>query len=164
MRYTFLFSIFFITCLGLAGCTKNSIYAETRELPDGVWNYPNLLNFEFEISDTLSVYNLDLEIEHSTDFPYQNLYSRIFTGFPSGNRLEKILSLELADKSGKWQGKCSGSRCKLNIPIQENAYFNQVGRYSLALEQYMRQDSLPGVFAVSLMVIKAEKERSRPKN
>ncbi len=164
MRYAVVIFMLFIIGFGLTSCSKNNVYNETLEIPGGVWNYPNVLQFDFEIRDTLSVYNLDLEIEHSPDFSYQNLYSRIFTGFPSGERLEKILSLELADKTGKWQGKCSSNHCKLNIPIQENAYFNQVGKYSLALEQYMRQDSLPGVFAVSLIIRKSGSERTLPEN
>lgn len=159
MRNTFQLNVLAALALFLGGCNSNIVYKASKEIPGGVWSYQDTLLFDFNIEDTLSVYNLNLEIEHSPEFSYQNLYTRIFTGFPSGDRARQVVSLELADKSGMWQGKCGKNKCLLKIPIQENAYFNQRGAYSMTIEQYMRQDNLPGVYGFTLSIEKQDRQR-----
>lgn len=133
-------------------CGKNYQYQKTYELEGEVWMYSDTLVFSFDIQDTTKIYNLYLQLDHSTDYAFQNLYTNIITNFPSGDRLEERLSLELANRAGIWMGTCGKNYCKLNIPIQENAYFNQLGQHSITLEQYMRQDSIPGIRNIKFML------------
>ena len=118
----------------------------------GEWSYADSLDFSFRIDDTLQLYDLWLEVEHAVDYPYQNLYTRIHTRFPSGQRLSEPLSLELADKVGRWYGDCSRNSCTLRIPIQQGAFFDQPGNYHITVEQYMRQDPVQGVRHVGFFV------------
>ncbi len=133
-------------------CGKNYQYQKSYDLEGEQWTYADSLSFSFDIQDTTKIYNLYLQLEHSTDYDYQNLYTYIHTQFPSGDRLDEKLSLQLANKAGYWEGKCGKKHCKLTIPIQENAYFNQLGTHSLILEQYMRMDSLPGIKSIAFML------------
>lgn len=145
----------------LLACDTGLHYQEEHAIPeDSGWTYADSLSFSFDIADTLALYDLILVVDHRTGYPYQNLYTRIHTIFPSGRRLSQVLSLELMDKVGYWQGDCRGERCSLRIPIQESAYFNETGTYSLRLEQYMRRDSLPGLDALSLEVRSTGEKRS----
>ena len=143
----------------LSSCGPNYLYEEDHEIDSTGWTYENILNFSFDIQDTLAVYNLFLEIEHSTDYAKQNLYTRISTTFPSGKKLEKILSLELADKSGFWLGDCGGKNCELRLPIQEGAFFNETGTYAIALEQYMRESPVQGIQEIGFKLEKTGDRR-----
>ncbi len=147
--YTTLFS--FLIFLFFA-CGETYFYEKTYELPDAQWSYNDTLHFEVDIEDTIKTYNLLLDIEHSVDYPYQNNYIYIHTHLPSGEHLGKQLSLDFAEKSGKWNGECSGDKCKLRMIIQPNAYFNQIGKHRFSIEQYMRTDSLSGIYALGLKV------------
>ena len=121
-------------------------------MPEQGWTYENPLHFTFNIRDTNKVYDLWVEIDHTTDFETQNLYTKLYTSFPDGRKTEKVVSLELASKAGAWQGACSNGSCKLRVPLQAQAYFNQTGEYTLTAEQYMRQDSLEGISAFRFMI------------
>jgi gliding motility-associated lipoprotein GldH len=133
-------------------CGKNYQYQKEYELEGEKWTYADSLEFAFDIQDTTKIYNLYLELDHSTSYAFQNLYTYIHTTFPSGERLDEKLSLEMANRAGVWLGKCSQDYCTLTIPIQENAYFNQQGSHTIMLEQYMRQDSLPGIKRIAFML------------
>ena len=143
----------------LQSCGKDYAYQKEYDIPQMTWDYMDTLNFNFEIEDTLTLYNLYLQIEHVEDYAYQNLYTKISTKFPEGELLEEVLSLELADKVGNWEGQCSGEVCKLTIPIQENAYFNTNGEYQITIEQFMRKSPLVGIRKIGFILEKTAKSK-----
>lgn len=159
--YSFPFSypLPFVLLLFLTACGPSYLYQETRDLPDVGWTYADSLSFDFTIDDTLSIYNLNVTVDHGTDYPYQNLYVRLHTRFPDGQRLTEQVSLELAGKAGNWLGDCDSEDCSLLIPIQTDAYFNQAGNYRLTIQQFMRRDTLAGVEAVTFGVEDTGKRR-----
>jgi len=143
----------------LSSCGSEAIYEKTSEISDGEWFYSDTLTYEVTIDDTLSIYNLYLDLEHSREYPFENMYVRIHTSFPSGESLSKQVSLELANEAGIWIGDCGGEVCNTTIPIQMGAYFNQTGTYSFKLEQYMRRNPLPGVNSITLRIEEAEEQK-----
>jgi len=153
------YSLFFGFILSLSACGPNYHFSESVAIPDENWTYGNPIDFQFQIEDTLQIYNLILDITHHQDYSYQNLYTRIGTYFPSGQDITNTLSLELADKTGRWQGKCSGKYCTVQIPIQEGAYFNAAGDYKIRLEQFMRKDPIAGIKDISFHIEKTENRR-----
>ena len=150
---------FLYGCCLLAACGPNIIYEKETPIPDAAWTYADSLTFDFAIVDTAGIYNLFLDVTHGPDYAYQNLYTRLVTEFPDGRTLDQTLSLELADKTGRWNGNCGGTTCTARIALQEGAYFDLAGEYTLTVHQYMRKASLPGVQAVGLAVEKTEQTR-----
>jgi len=143
------FLLFTFLSVLLSACGPNYIYEETHLLGEEGWAYADTLDFSFPITDTTALYNLYLELEHSTIYGSQNLYTKIYTRFPSGERKGQIISLELADKVGSWQGDCRGEKCSFLAPIQMNAFFSEPGEYVFTLEQYMRESPVAGIGSVS---------------
>ena len=150
MKYSVLF--FLAAFFFLASCSPGYDYEKQYELTGGYWAQDDTLDFAFSIEDTLAIYNLYLEVEHSASYGYQNLYTKIYTQFPSGERIEELLSLELADKAGVWLGNCNSESCVLKIPIQEGAYFNQAGEYAVTVKQYMRVNPVEGIRSIGFML------------
>lgn len=159
MQKSFLLSFALLAGLFMASCDSKYLYNEEHPLPKTGWTYSDTLDFSFEIPDTTQLYNLLLEVQHSPEYAYQNIYTQIYTRFPSGQRLHKLLSLELTDKDGIWAGDCSRRHCNIEIPIQTEAYFNEPGKYVITLEQFMRRDTLVGVQRIGLKVEKTGKQR-----
>jgi len=93
-----------------------------------------------------------LTVDHTDQFPYQNLYVEALTTFPSDTSIKQLLSLEMANEAGFWLGECQGSNCQLSIPIQSNVHFQEKGSYTLNLEQYTRRDSLIGLKGIGLSI------------
>ena len=136
----------------LCSCGPNYIFEAVNEIPNGEWTYEDTLNFEVAISDTLAIYNLYLDIEHSTDYAKQNIYIMIYTRFPSGQRIEERVAIDFADKSGQWYGKCNKTKCSLRINIQTGAFFNAQGKHIFTVEQFMRINPLPGIKSIAFRI------------
>lgn len=152
-------NLFFLSLLLflLWSCSESYVLEESFEIPKQTWNYQDSMLIKVPVTDTKQRYNLYLDVEHSTEFAYQNLYVRINTAFPSGERVADKVSLELADDTGQWHGKCNSQDCTLRIVLQENIYFKEAGEHQISIEQYMRQDALEGVNGLSFKLSKAEK-------
>lgn len=128
------------------------MYDETVKPKADVWVYDEALTFDFSVQDTSLRYEFLLDVSHSRDYPYQNLYTRITTVFPDETIQEDIISLELANKLGLWEGNCRRALCELTIGLQDRVRFDTPGDYQLQFEQYTRQDSLPGVAEFRLRI------------
>ena len=148
-----LFLPFFMT-----SCQPNAHFEQTYQFENKAWAHSDTLDFTFSIEDTTQRFDIALDIEHTTTYSKQNLYVQFHTRFPSGQRLSKLVSLELANKAGVWYGRCNADDCQVRIPLQNNAYFNEPGTYTITVEQYTREKDLPGVHAMGLAILPSQSE------
>lgn len=133
-------------------CGEDPYYSKTLSINEDLWSYTDTLDYEIEVVDTISTYDLMLDIAHSTEFAYQNLYIRIWTLFPDGIILDQTLPIDFADKKGNWYGDCNASNCDLRVILQENAHFDQMGLHRFRIVQYMRTDPVKGISAIEMMI------------
>lgn len=159
MLRTFRLFVFAFFGLWLSSCGTDYAYEQEYALDNANWSYADSLIFAFEVPDTSTIYNLYLDVEHSTGYPNQNLYVRIHTTFPSAARLTEEVSLELAE-GGRWQGDCGKQTCTVRIPIQTGAYFDQTGEHRFVLEQFMRRNSVEGIQSIALRIEETGESRS----
>ena len=149
----------FVALLGSISCTYSTVYEEMHQLPNYGWTYAEPLAYPFQIEDTTAYYDLWLDLKHRPDLPYQNLYVQITTTYPKGQTATDVISLELADRTGRWYGNCSSDACALSIPLQRETFFDQSGVYHLQIEQYTRTDTLPALKAFGLRIEGTGKKR-----
>ena len=121
----------FLVIVSLFSC-DNIIYENYYSFNEGVWDADSTVNFEYTISDTLSLHDLSLSIRHSVDFEYQNLF--LFLELDTKDTIE----IMLADKSGKWNGSGISNIRELNYTFQTSRMFDKKGEYNLKAEQAMR--------------------------
>lgn len=152
------FTLLLIVSL-VTSCGPNFIYEKDYEIANQAWTYSDTLDFEIDIVDTTAIYNLYLDLEHSTDYAFQNIYLQVYTQYPNGKRTKDLLPIDIADKSGKWYGKCNSETCQLRVNLQEGAFFNAAGTYVITLEQYMRKESLSGLNSMALRIEDTGKKR-----
>lgn len=143
--------IVILLVLCVVGC-DNAYFSGSTSFEGGIWRYDDARAFDFEIDDTTSAYNMVLVFDHQDVYPYQNLYVKTVTTLPDASTRDQTVSFELAGGAGFWIGDCTGSYCQAMIPIQENIHFTQIGKHTLALEQYTRMDSLYGINAITLRI------------
>lgn len=145
--------------VALSSCGPNYLYEETKQLPATGWIYTDTLDFSFEVKDTNRLYNMYLNFDFDRAFGSQNVYLRLSTRFPDGKRVQTIRTFNFFDDQGLPYGACSGAKCQGRSVLQEKAFFNQQGRYTLTIEQYTRTDALPGISAVGVAVEATEAQR-----
>lgn len=136
----------------LSACGRPALIDQEIRLPEHGWAWAAPLEWPFEVEDTLAIYQLLLTVTHEESFRFQNCYVQFHTGFPDGEEVSQVVSLDLQTAAGRWLGKCRSEQCTYTIPIQTRAFFNKTGRHTLRLEQYMRQDSIPGLLAFQLRI------------
>jgi gliding motility-associated lipoprotein GldH len=166
MRYKISKILFFLIISSFAAvtfiaCDKDSLLDKKVAISQQGWTYQDSLNFDFNIKDTMKIYNLYLEVEHGELYPYQNLYVMTHTRFPNGIRAAQRINIDLAQKTGKWLGKSSGSTFTHRVDLQEGAYFNEAGQYTLTLAQHMRRDSLADIKSVRFVIEQTEQTRDK---
>jgi len=152
--YKFIAALFFLVLFSACGPTV--IYEQEKEFPAIGWAYQDSARYDFTIPSAEQAYDLVLRLEHGTEFPYQNFYVKLHTGFPSGKRTSEQVSLQLSGDFGAWLGDCSGEVCGQEITILRNAKFAETGAYYLTVEQFTREPVLGAIGAVGLAVVEVE--------
>lgn len=153
---------FAILSLALYSCdSRDIVFEKSIELKNSQWTYADSLLYTFPVKDTSKIYNILLDISHAKSYAFQNIYLKIHTRFPSGKRIQNQINIDLAEPSGKWNSDCGRNTCELEIPIQQGAYFNEPGDYTITIEQYLRKDTLTGIEAVRVSLEDTGKVRGK---
>ncbi len=144
----------------LSSCKPDYYFEGSTMMDQNIWTYANKLNYTIPIRDTQEIYNIYLNIDHSTEYAYQNIYLMVHTQYPSGKKISEQLPIDFADKTGMWYGKCGKEFCQLSVNLQKDAFFDAVGDYTISIEQFMRADSLSGIKNVALVLEDTGRKRS----
>lgn len=151
MRW-FLFPSFLL----LIGCNNNTLVSDHWKSVDNAdWTSEDTVQILIESKDSVERYDLIVEVDHTTDYPYSNLYIEVGNRTPDGDTLRTPVSLELANNKGQWQGECGGTTCKATIPLRSKFYFQDQGEYAIWVLPYMRTDSIPSINNVTLRLDRA---------
>ncbi|MDW8272751.1 MAG: gliding motility lipoprotein GldH [Chitinophagales bacterium] len=161
MNFRWIISSVFV--LLLWSCNENVIYDKNLPIEKELWSYDAPKIFTVDINDTLSTYNIFIQLRHSFHFEWRNLWVKVETVYPDGKKLTERVNLLLCEPDGKWFGSCLNDQCFIKIPLQENAYFPKKGTYTFSISQDMRQNPLPKVRFIGLRIEKSAAKPSRVK-
>ncbi len=134
-----------LAILTFTSCQPNYFFEEAIPVNNEAWSYNQPVSFKVDVNDPKKKYNLYFDIDHSTDYSFQNMYVQIHTTFPNGEKTSKPLSIDFMDKTGRWYGKCSGAVCKLRVQLKSAIQFKDPGQYGFEFEQFMRKENLRGI-------------------
>ncbi len=137
------FPFLLISLLLLTSCDKEMVYDQYVSLENGSWKWNDVAVFEFDITDTLSLNNIFIQVRHSTDYPMSNLYMFVNVKGPNGQFRRDTLNLVLATPEGKWTGIGTGHLRELRLLYKSRTRFGLPGHYNFSIEQAMRKAELP---------------------
>lgn len=149
------FSLFLLILL-LWGCDSSRVFEEDISFTEKQWHMDHMPAFEFEIEDAAAK-NVVLKFRSDLEYPYQNIYITYFLMDAHGNELEsKLVNIPLFDEiSGKPLGE-GNSVYQYAQEILSGYKFPDTGKYSIKLAQYMRSETLNGVYSVGVRVENVE--------
>ncbi len=145
-----LFSLYF-----LFSCDSRRIYEDNLEFKDRTWKVTEEVRFNFTIPDTARRYNLYYNVRNTLDYPYARIFITYHLYDSTGSELtKKLVFHDLFDqKTGRPLGDSGvGDLYDHQLPLLEHHRFDYRGKYSIKLDQFMRQDTLQGVAAVGVRV------------
>ena len=149
------FSLFLLILL-LWGCDSNRVFEEDTSFTEKQWHMDYMPAFEFMIEDAAAK-NIILKFRSDLEYPYQNIYITYFLMDAQGNELDsKLVNIPLFDEiSGKPLGD-GNSVYQYAQEILSGYKFPGSGKYSIKLAQYMRSETLDGVYSVGIRVENVE--------
>ena len=139
-----------------SSCDQNRVYEKNIDIPDGIWKWDNVLEFDVDITDTISSHDLRINVRHTSYYQYQNIFFFITTTAPSGASIKDTFECVLADEKGKWFGSGLGDIWDYQVLYKVKVRFPFSGTYIFKVEQAMRKENLPFVMDVGLRVEKSE--------
>ncbi|MCB0791155.1 MAG: gliding motility lipoprotein GldH [Flavobacteriales bacterium] len=139
------------------GCDDALVYQRDTLLPENGWRSKDRPEFCFEITDTLRPHDLFIDVRHTGDYAYSDLFLFLDLTGPDGHRFRDTVECTLADPSGRWYGRGTGflfaDRFKAHVLFRTGNRFPHRGRYCIRMEQAMRTDPLPGITDVGVSVV-----------
>ncbi|WP_207429295.1 gliding motility lipoprotein GldH [Pedobacter sp. SYSU D00535] len=155
----FAFNTFILTCLlaaGLSSCKDNAVIDTSKELSDRNWSYINKVSIPVKVEDADKLYNVYLNLRHTADYKYSNIYVLVHQVAPDKKRATERREFQLAYPDGEWLGSGSGNLYSYQLPIREKYKFPAPGTYIFEFEQNMRDNPLREVNDVGLRVEPAQ--------
>ncbi len=141
----------------LFSCNQGRIYSDRIELPDMVWDMNKIVKFEVPVENASLDYNLKVELRTVDFYQFKNLYLFIRTVSPSGVEAADTLECILYDDKGN---PLSDNKMRFGeledyeFMFKEKVKFAESGVYTFYLQHGMRQEQLPYVKEVGLIVEK----------
>ena len=141
---------FLIVASFLMGCTS-SVIDSNHKVPERKWTYRNHIVNSFEIKDNTKAYNIYFKLRHTADYKYSNIF--ILAHFGTGkNVITRRYQYKLAKNDGEWLGSGSGNIFSYTLPMQTNYHFPGNGKFSIEIEQNMRDNPLLEVVDLGVLI------------
>jgi len=145
----------FILGVLFTACGHRDFFVRNVPIEKGVWPADRFYRFEVPVTDTVSAYTIYLQIRNDGRYEYSNLWLFIRTNSPTGATLRDTIECHLADEQGRWQGRGSGGRFSLEIPLRYQVRFPNPGLYIFEIDQGMRDKELKYITDLGLRIEKA---------
>lgn len=135
----------------LYSCGPSPLFEKTFEIDNQIWSYEDGKLFSFEAIDTINTYDLILDLVHSENYSFENLYIQLLTRFPDLENVTDEISIPLIKDDGHWVGKGSADK-RVRVYLQQSLRFQQLGEHTILLKQHSREEQLKGVSSLRLAI------------
>jgi gliding motility-associated lipoprotein GldH len=154
LKQIFLFLGFY--CL-FTSCTTTDVFEKNVTIPKHEWSSKFKPEIRFEITDTLSNYNIFAVIRHTDAYRYKNIWINMYMQMPGDTMIMQRLDLRLATDDKGWLGSGMDDIFEHRILVtQQPVLLKKAGSYLFRLENIMREDPLEHVMNVGIRVEKVK--------
>lgn len=150
------FTICILCLLLCSACTPDTWKAEYHH-PDEIWTYADSLVMQPEITDTQEIYSVWMELRVTAQFPYRNLYVHQHIIPPGDTAFNSIREYTFQAEDGTWlESPGWFGDVTFKLPLLQQFKFQNQGKWTFSLAQFMRKDTLQGVKSVRWYLKKVE--------
>ncbi len=141
-------------------CDKKRVFDQYAKL-DGTWSHKDTVSFSFEQKDTVSPYNLFLNIRDNADYPFNNLFVIVTMKNPDNEIKTDTLEYAMANPDGSLLGEGFTDIKENKLWYQENFVFKKAGNYKVSITHALREtgsitglENLPGITDIGFRIEK----------
>lgn len=120
-----------------SSCDKKRVFDSYKAL-DGKWNKDSIVLFAFEQKDTVSKYNLFINVRDNNSYPYNNMYLIIQMQQPGGLTKVDTLEYQMANPDGSLLGEGFSDVKENKLWYKENLIFPKTGKYIVKIQHAVR--------------------------
>lgn len=136
------FFLIVISVILFNSCANSSYdFHQTNEI-SGSWMLTDTLTFGFTDQE-LENRVLQLELEHTNDYAYENIYLAVIDSEQS----KKVFSIPLVNKKGQWLGKPIKKNYRVKKSLSD---FDLAAENSFKIIHQSREAALGGVVAITM--------------
>ena len=106
---------------------EDILFEENVAISDNTWTIEDTVRLEFPIEDSTSRLDFFLNFRNTEDYRWSNLHVFVDIETPSGVGYVDTFEFPLADPSGKWYGKHTGSLVDNSMKFIRNGRFKENG-------------------------------------
>ena len=139
-------AILFVSCFDLP------YYSESATINSEGWSSADTVKFGFNISDETNRFDGQIDLRHTGDYRFSNLYLFIDVTYPNDKHRVDTLECVLADKRGRWYGSGLGDMVSHRIDYLEGVVFPLEGDYEIAITHGMRREPLEEITDIGLRI------------
>lgn len=138
----------------LASCQQGPFYEKNTVIPGQLWEDGFKPEFEVDIKEAKSTYELYFNTRHTAYYPYSN-FSFLLRAKGKGLADSSLrYELKLAEGDGRWIGGSAGNLYEQSQLLSERFTFPDTGKYVFSIEQNMSDNPLRGINDVGIKLIK----------
>jgi len=130
-----------ILCILFISCDGNRVYDQYVSTGNA-WEKDTPLTFKFQQPDSISNYNLFVNVRNTNEYEFRNLFLIVNMNFPNGNVVTDTLEYDMAAADGKWLGTGMTTK-ESKLLYKENVRFPYEGMYEVSIQQAMRKINEP---------------------
>ena len=120
------------TIVMFISCDSSIVFEEYKSFENQKLNTDSVAFFNYANSDTTSKNTIKINLRHTVEYEFQNLFLFIETD------VMDTVELMLANKEGMWLGRGIGDVREFEFEYQNAKLFSKKGSYTFKIEQAMR--------------------------
>ncbi len=152
---TFRFSFIVFLLFTALSCSNDSIYSESYPFSEMHWGKEEIVDFNVNITDIKSLYNIRVTIVHTTSYIYSNLLLGLTVITPDGTERISSYDLQLKDPDRNFTGIVQGKDIVYEFDAMMKAGFTMPGKYILRFQQFMPGLSVSGLKELNIEILRA---------
>ncbi|MGK6352644.1 gliding motility lipoprotein GldH [Parapedobacter sp. DT-150] len=139
-----------------ASCMDTAVVDQNVAIADHAWQYADQPRLTARITDTGKRYNVYLNLRHTPEYQYSNIFVLLHQHWPDGSDTTERIELPLAAPDGRWLGEGGGSVFTHQQLIKQSVQFPDTGTYTFVIEQNMRENPLREITDVGIRIAPVE--------
>lgn len=128
-----------IACICVWSCDNNYVFDEYQSV-NKRWNKDSILSFKVEVPDTITPYNVYINLRNNKDYKFSNLYLIVSTKFPNGKIIMDTLEYRMAKPNGEFLGTGFSDIKENKLWYKEHVIFHELGAHEFGIQHAMREN------------------------
>ena len=140
-------------------CSNPPFFTRYKNIENNKWAIDKPVDFNVAVTDTLSPFNLFINIRNTNQYPYSTLFLVVTERYQNTILQIDTLEYEMADAKGHWLGSGFTSVKENKLIYKTNYLFPKKGNYSFSIVHAVRKNGqifgdtfLQGISDVGLLI------------